>query len=704
MGGTEAAPPAVEDLVGRRPSAYLSLLRNRSYRLWFASSLSSSLGDWTGFVALQALVVSLSTPGSRIGLFALGGVMMARVLPSLVIGPVAGVVADRYDRKRLMVTTDLLRSGLFVGIAFATDLTMLFALTFAVESLSLLYMSAKDATLPNLVRREHLVEANQLNLLVAYGTLPLGAVIATAVSLPLRALGFDPTAAARGALLFDAATFLVAALLIARVRLPAAGRRTGTSDSPGVVAELKEGLRFIRDLPVIRALILGVTGVFFGAGVVVTLGPEFVRSSLGQESTDWFTLMTLVGIGLVCGIAVVPLLTRRLRRERLFPIALGVAGAIAAGIATLPSFPLTLAAGFLLGVAAGVSFVVGYTLLHEHTQEAVRSRTFAAFYTGTRLSLFLSLAVAPFLAGAIGRGTLILGNRVVSMSGVRITILLGALVVLFSAVGAGRAMSRAVRERPGPRLPVAAGSERQSDGLFIAFEGVEGSGKSTQVSRLVTALEAEGREVVVTREPGGAPVAEEIRNLLLDPSIASMTPHTEALLYAAARAEHVARVIAPALEQGKVVVCDRFIDSSLAYQGRGRGLGHRDVEEINRWAIGGVVPDVVVVLHLDPEEGMRRVGERARRAQRDESAGVPGAARPVRDRIESEALEFHREVADGYLELARRDRSRYLVIDASAEAGTVAREIRNGLLPWLPLPDADPEGRTRGRQRPEAVG
>lgn len=676
-------------------SAYRNLLRSRNYRLYFTACLTSSLGDWTGFVALPALV-SLLYGNPRFALFGLGGVMMARLLPSVLIGPVAGVLADRYDRKRLMVTVDLARGTLFVFVAFSRSITTLFLLTFAVECLSLLYLAAKDATLPRIVHKRDLTEANQLNLLLAYGTLPAGAVIVAIITTVLVSAGFTPQDATVAALLLDAGTFFVGALLMSRLRLPRrAEQREDAEERPGVAEELREGLRFIQGLPIIRALIIGVVGVFFGAGVVVAVGPEFVRSSLGRPATEWSRLISTVGGGLIAGILLAPIPARRLSKERLFPIALAATGAIGAAMSFLPSFTAALGLGALLGAAAGLSFVYGYTLIQTYTTDDVRARTFAAFYTATRIALFSALGVAPFFAGAIS-GSLVINGRYLQLSGIRITIFLGAMFALYSALVALRGMYRALKQSDTGPLRIPAPHVTRAGGLFIAFEGVEGSGKSTQVQQLVDQLQSEGHDVVVTREPGGPPVAERIRDVLLDPNGRDMDPRTEALLYAAARAEHVRRVIAPALDEGKVVVCDRFIDSSLAYQGFARELGDHDVLEINRWAVEGLLPDVVVLLDLDAEEGMRRVRERAQRRARDADRRS-GNPTPLRlnhdwrqqagpDRIERESGEFHRRVAAGYRELARRDRGRFVIVDARADAQTVARQVRAALHPWINLP------------------
>jgi dTMP kinase len=200
-------------------------------------------------------------------------------------------------------------------------------------------------------------------------------------------------------------------------------------------------------------------------------------------------------------------------------------------------------------------------------------------------------------------------------------------------------------------------------GRLIAFEGVEGSGKSTQVELLRQALEGRDREVVVTREPGGTPAGERVRALLLDPEV-ELGPRAEALLFAAARAELVAEVIRPALERGAHVLCDRYLDSSLAYQGAARGLGRGPVEEVNRFATGGLLPDVVVLLDLDPAAGL---GRRA------------GAL----DRIEAQDLGFHRRVRQAFCDLAAADPGRFVVVDAAAPVGEVAARVQAAVLPLL---------------------
>lgn len=192
-------------------------------------------------------------------------------------------------------------------------------------------------------------------------------------------------------------------------------------------------------------------------------------------------------------------------------------------------------------------------------------------------------------------------------------------------------------------------------GVFIVFEGGEGAGKSTQSRLLAEWVQSQGRVVTRTREPGGTPAAEAIREVLLDVANTGLDDRAEALLFAAARGDHAMRVIRPALERGEVVVCDRFLDSSVAYQGAGRELGIDRVRDLSLWATRDLIPDLTIVLDIDPTVGLQRV------------------ERP--DRLEAEPVEWHARVRQGFLELAARDPQRYLVVDAGDSAESIASLI-----------------------------
>lgn len=199
----------------------------------------------------------------------------------------------------------------------------------------------------------------------------------------------------------------------------------------------------------------------------------------------------------------------------------------------------------------------------------------------------------------------------------------------------------------------------QSPGLFIAFEGGDGAGKSTQAARLFDALESKGLTVLRTREPGGTPIGEKLRSLVLDHGHGTIDARTEALMFAAARAAHASQVIRPALALGHVVITDRYIDSSVAYQGAGRGLGAQEVRSLNEWATEGLHPHLTVLLDVDPSDG------RARRTAGD----------TAEDRLESEPDAFHTTIRDAFLQLAEAAPDSYLVLPAALDIETLAARI-----------------------------
>lgn len=195
-------------------------------------------------------------------------------------------------------------------------------------------------------------------------------------------------------------------------------------------------------------------------------------------------------------------------------------------------------------------------------------------------------------------------------------------------------------------------------GRFITIEGPDGSGKTTQINLMKDYLEKEGYHVHLTREPGGTAISEKIRDLILSPENHDMCDMTEALLYAASRAQHVEQKIKPLLEQGEVVICDRFVDSSVVYQGVARNLGIDNIEAINSFATAGLVPNITFLLYIDAEEGIRRKSEQQ-----------------TLDRLEGEKIEFHQTVCDGYKILAKKHTDRIQFIDASKNIEDIHEEI-----------------------------
>ncbi|MFJ7756164.1 dTMP kinase [Peribacillus muralis] len=202
-------------------------------------------------------------------------------------------------------------------------------------------------------------------------------------------------------------------------------------------------------------------------------------------------------------------------------------------------------------------------------------------------------------------------------------------------------------------------------GIFITMEGPEGAGKTTITQMLGKALQEEGYQVLLTREPGGVPISEQIREVILNKKNTAMNPRTEALLYAAARRQHLVEVVKPELDRGGIVLCDRFIDSSLAYQGHARGLDIEEVYSINKFAIGDMMPDVTFFFNIDPEEGLKRIQSNGEREV---------------NRLDLEALDFHKKVCEGYQIIIDRWRERFIIVDAGRSIDEVLEETKAGLI------------------------
>jgi dTMP kinase len=369
----------------------------------------------------------------------------------------------------------------------------------------------------------------------------------------------------------------------------------------------------------------------------------------------------------------------------------------------MPHLVLSLICVIGVGFGAGTAYLAGVTLLGREVTDDVRGRTFAFVQSLVRVDLILTLAAAPFLVGLLKQRSVDAGFVDFTVDGTRILLALAGLL----AVGGGIVSYRQMDDRTGvPVVPDVVSALRgdtttrrrlSNGGMLIAFEGGEGSGKSTQTARLAEWLTERGVAVTTTHEPGATDFGLRIRGILLDSADGSLTSRAEALLFAADRAHHVDTVIRPALDRGDVVITDRYVDSSLAYQGAGRSLSVDDIRRLSRWATSGLKPDLTVLLDIDPEVGL----ERARSSAREH------------DRLERESLEFHRRVRTAFRSLADANPDHYLVVDAGGSPDTVATTIRIAagkrvaarLAAQRPVPADAPAGRTlRWRSRRTRTG
>jgi dTMP kinase len=339
---------------------------------------------------------------------------------------------------------------------------------------------------------------------------------------------------------------------------------------------------------------------------------------------------------------------------------------------------MALVGSVLVGAGAGMAFLAGTTLLYGEVGDEIRGRVFAVVQIGTRMVLLLAITLAGLLVGFGSSRRIQVANVAVDISFTRVLLLVAGLIGVWVGIGAFRQMDDkrgvpvladlwgSLRGRP---LSPAEPFPRQ--GVFVVFEGGEGAGKSTQVTLLADALRAQGHDVVVTREPGATDVGARIRGLVLDRGN-SPSPRAEALLYAADRAHHVATVVRPALARGAAVISDRYVDSSLAYQGAGRTLPVQEISWLSSWATGGLKPDLVVLLDVDPRVGLSRVDSRG--------GGV--------DRLESESRSFHERVRYAFLDLAAADPKRYLVLDAARPPEEIAQAVAQRVTGLLATRDA----------------
>jgi dTMP kinase len=634
-----------------------------------------------------------------------------------VLGPVAGAVADKFDRRLNMIIGDLLRAALYITIpinmslGFANHLTWIYVVQFLASGASLFWAPAKDASVPNLVPPNKLEQANQLSLFATYGTAPVAGLLFALLAVLSTTLGHISSSFSTNqfdlSLYFRTGMYLVSALTVYMLKEL---RRSPTDkiSSPSVLKSIWEGWRFLRRSQVVRGIILGMTGAFAAAGAIVGLGPSYIKNILQGGSAGWGAAFAALFFGLAIGMFLGLRVLRGFSRRRLFGVSIMFAALPLALIALIPSLILTVMLTIVLGASAGAAYVTGYTVIGLEVDDETRGRTFAFLQSAIRVILFAVIAIAPTIAGGVNALFHVVDKSSLHIAGVdyrnvgyNVVLLLAAAI----ALALGRMSYRQMDDRQGVPLLADLGSLFRPDreesvnshrkegrrsrfrksaldesvaqtlnsdaarrpGVFLALEGGEGAGKSTQARLLAIWLRDQGYDVVTTHEPGATKIGLRLRALLLDTAHTGLAPRAEALMYAADRAEHVQDVILPALERGAVVVTDRYVDSSLAYQGAGRQLPVSEIASLNRWATGGMTPDLTIVLDMPVVTGLSR---------RLSSA----------DRLESEPVDFHERVRSGFLSLAAAEPGRYLVLDADRPESEVSRDIQLRVRELLPDP------------------
>ena len=630
-----------------------SVLAIRPFRKLWNSMLFSSLGDWLGLLATTALAQQLSGGDYAKANFAIAGVFIARLLPAVFLGPIAGVIADKLDRRKLMVNCDILRTTLYISIPIVNNYFWLYTAMILVECITLFWSPAKEASVPNLVPREKLESANQVSLFAAYGTAPVAAALFTFLSLFTSAINaaFSTNVTAVDLALYaNALSFAFAAFTVWGLKEIPKGAAAKHAAETGILKSLHEGWKSVSTSKLIRGLIVGMVGAFIAAGAVIGLARTFV-GDLGGGEAAYGVLFGAVFTGLATGIALGPKVFAQFSRRRLFGASLTISGAFLVALAAIPNLVLAVFITVLLGAFSGITWVTGFTMLGMEVADDVRGRTFAFVQSLIRVVLVGVLAVSPLIAAAVGQHTFKFQNTQVSYNGAAVTILIAGLI----ATLIGLVSYKQMKDRPAVSLwsdivnafkgELGSITGAPPQGIFIALEGGEGIGKSTQSELLKQWLEQEGESVLLSREPGGTDLGKEIRHILLSHHTGEISPRAEALLYAADRAHHVYSVIRPALANGQVVISDRYFDSSIAYQGAGRVLEPGEVARISRWATESLFPTLTILIDLPAEIGLGRLKSK--------------------DRLESQPIAFHERVRQEFLQLAAVDPERYFIVDGN---------------------------------------
>ncbi|MGA5338598.1 dTMP kinase [Streptomyces griseoincarnatus] len=719
-----ASPPAPDDalVADSRERAVRALLRRPQVKRLWSAQLVGGVGDVLALLVLVLLVLQASVAeqafggGYRGAAFAVATVVGVRILATLLfgavlLGPLTSLTSQDgpLDRRWTMVGADGLRAALLIVAPLWIDwtpdnaLALLLVTAFVAGVAERFWTVSREGAAPALLPGpppegasirplpDHLDVLRRLSLRTGFVAIPLAALtlVVAALCNNLLGTGIEWFGRHQAALASYVAAGLFAASLSVLTFLELPGTRTPRPRSP------LEGLRRPRhaagpDKGRTGALALLVVAGSSVAGAVAAAVAVAVlhAKDLGGGPVLFGLMVGALTGGVVVGIRTAPALLPSLSRRRMLALTLAFTGLALLAAGLVPDVTGVLLILALAGAGAGMAANIAHTLLDQETEEQRRSRVTEHLHAVVRVYVGLGAVIAPVVAAAIGPHRLENGKFVFAHGGAAFTLMLvGALLLPVAALVLAKVDDRSgVPLRQDLRDALLGGDDPApasvGTGFFIALEGGDGAGKSTQAEALADWIRSKGHEVVLTREPGATPVGKRLRSILLDVSSAGLSHRAEALLYAADRAEHVDTVVRPALERGAVVITDRYIDSSVAYQGAGRDLSPTEIARINRWATAGLVPNLTVLLDVSPETARERFTE-------------------APDRLESEPAEFHARVRSGFLTLAAADPGRYLVVDAGQEVEAVTTVVRHRLDRVLPLSEAEIAAREEARRKAE---
>jgi dTMP kinase len=591
---------------GRRENALLALFRIPVFRRMWAAITFSSLGDWLGLLANTALAQQLTREQSlQAQGAAISGVILVRLAPDLLFGPFAAALADKLDRRKTVIAGELAAGLLYASIALGYNLVWLYVAQFLIEAVGLFTQPAKQVLWVAIVPKKLLATANQMSLISVYGTVPVASAVFALLSATNR-LFHGSRAIQPGevnvaivlALLLNAMTFLVSAGTVFASRRAIPAKPAPREHEQSVFTLLREGVAFVRQHALIRGLYVGIIGAFAAGGLTVGVAQLGV-ATLSAGAAGYSIMFGSVFTGLAVGMLLGPRALPSMSRGRVFGMAIGGAGVTLLIASLVRDFILADVLATLVGLFAGIAWIVGYTLIGHEVEERMRGRIFAFVLSSVRLMLLATIAIGPNLAGLLGTHTVEVGEDAdVTFSGPGLTLLCGGvLALLVSWYAASRATPTRTRLRDIVRRRLArVGTARQVEhaGLFVTVDGADAAATARYVELVAAAVRARGLALTVTSEPTDTPTGRRVRELL-EADAPGIEPETAALLSAADRSEHVAGVVRPALERSEVVVCDRYVLTSLAVHGGGRGADVDRIRSVNAWSTGELLPDLSVV-------------------------------------------------------------------------------------------------------------
>ncbi len=651
-----------------------SVLAIRPFRRLWGVTYLCSVGDWLSLLALTGLVTKLAEGYGWEG-FALSAVVLTQLLPGILFAPLGGVLADRFDRRKVMVACDLARGALFLSIAFVGAAWWLFIANFLVGCCAMLWIPAKESAVPNLLRRPDQVEsANQLGLVMTYGisTISGFGLYALISGIPgyLHLTSDDVVfRVAIIAVVVNGLLYITSAVIVA-TRIPElSGRATSTTkkqdaeDEPGFGAMMRDGLRYAWRTPLVRGLVIGMIGAFAAAGAVIGCAKLYALSLLGGDSA-FALLFIAVFMGLASGMALAPRFARRLTYNRLFGLTIVCAGLSLVIVALAPHLWIALIAVAMVGGCAGIAFLTGLTIIGSQVEDSMRGRMVALVQSLMKIILGLSTVVTPLLVTVLKPRTITLFNHPMNVDGTR-PVMFGA-GVLAAVVGliAYRQMDNRRMEPILSELFAAIrGKTKSSSGLLITVEGDTRQDTGVQARRLAEALRAEGHDVLLASDPELD--EHRLRSMLSTVDLAGVRAH--ALVAAAVRADVVEREVRPALESGALVVMERYVDSPLAHFSAVGSVQPAEVEGLVDWATGRLRPDVTILLDRSPV------------TMPADALNETVFGKPRRRAIDN--IEHHWRVQRLLTEMASADPDRYVVVDADGTEDEVAERVSTAVLP-----------------------